>query len=251
MHTATEYFLFVFFIVTGFVFFAYPMYIFALIKRRSGRSEFQKATKHVFRAMFRLSPSISKITVQGKENLLKYQNYVIVPTHRSFLDYLLIESVLHNIVLFTNKPLTRFFIYRHVSNLLGAHIAKDGSPASFFMLFETFKKHLDNDTNVLIFPEGTRNHLNTLMPFKQGAFKLAIAAKKPILPIVILGSDGIYKKGSMLRIDATPKEVLIDVLEPIFAKDGEEADEFCARVRGVLQQRQDLLLGLSSATKQQ
>lgn len=231
-----------FFISVGFVFLAYPMYLFALLTRRNGRVEFQKATKYVFRAMFRLSPSIAKINVQGAENLIKYKNYVITPTHRSFLDYLLIESVLHNIVLFTNKPLTRFFIYRHVSDLLGAHIAKDDSPSSFFALFEAFKKQLDDGTNVLIFPEGTRNHLDTLMPFKEGAFKLAIAAKKPILPIVILGSDGIYKKGSMLRIDATPKEVLMDILEPIFSRENESTSEFCERVRAVLQQRQNTLI---------
>jgi 1-acyl-sn-glycerol-3-phosphate acyltransferase len=242
LHSATDYFLFVFFISVGFVFLAYPMYLFALARRRNGRAEFQKATKYVFRVMFGLSPSISKINVQGIENLAKYKNYIITPTHRSFLDYLLIESVLHDIVLFTNKPLTRFFIYRHVSNLLGAHIAKDGSPASFFALFEAFKKQLDAGTNVLIFPEGTRNHLNTLAPFKEGAFKLAMSAKKPILPIVILGSDGIYKKGSMLRIDATPKEVLIDILEPVFANENESAREFCARVKNILQQRQDTLL---------
>lgn len=243
MHSAIDYSLFVLFIACGFVLLAYPMYLMAIVRRKNGRVEFQKATKYVFKAMFGLSPSIAKIHVSGEENLGKYKNYIITPTHRSFLDYLLIESVLHDIVLFTNKPLTRFFIYRHVSNLLGAHIAKDNSPSSYFALFETFKKQLQSGTNVLIFPEGTRNHSDTLMPFKEGAFKLAIAANKPILPIVILGSDGIYKKGSMLRIDDVAKDVRIDILEPVFANKDENAKEFCARVRDMLQQRQDFLIG--------
>jgi 1-acyl-sn-glycerol-3-phosphate acyltransferase len=222
--------------------FAYPSYILAVLAGKKGKAAFQKTTKYVFQLMFFLSPSIKKITVVGKENLAKYPNFVITPTHRSFLDYLLIESIIHDIVLFTNKPLTRFFLYRHVSNLLGAHVAKGDTPAAYFGLFEEFKRHLKNGTNVLIFPEGTRNHTDILMPFKEGAFKLSVTENIPILPIVILGSDKIYQKGSMLSVNGKSAEILIEILEPMFAKDGEGHTEFTQRVKSVLQQRQNALL---------
>ncbi len=234
-----DYSLFLASITVGFVTAAYPAYLIALLRGQNGRAAFQKVTKYVFRIMFYLSPSISKITVIGKENLTACKNFVITPTHRSFLDYLLIESLIHDIVLFTNKPLTRLFIYRHVSNLLGAHIAADNSPASYFNLFDDFKRFLREGASVLIFPEGSRNSTDKLLAFKEGAFKLSIASNIPVLPIVILGSDKVYKKGSMIRVDAQPHEITIAILKPMSARENESSKEFCERVRGVLQAAYD------------
>lgn len=187
--------------------------------------------------MFYLSPSIKKINIVGNKNLLKENNFIITPTHRSFLDYLLIESIVHNLILFTNKPLTRLFIYRHVSNLLGAHVVDDNSPASYFKLFDDFKKQLMDGTNVLIFPEGSRNSTDTLLPFKNGAFKLSISANMPVLPIIMIGGDKVYKKGSMLREGIAAEEITIIILEPMSANDGENPKEFSNRVKKCMQEQ--------------
>jgi len=235
LYSVIDYSLFLILITVGFLFAAYPAYLLALLFGKDGRSAFQRVTKYVFRIMFYLSPSIKKITILGAENLSKHKNFVITPTHRSFLDYLLIESILHNIVLFTNKPLTRLFIYRHISNLLGAHVADGNSPASYFKLFGDFKRSLDEGASVLIFPEGSRNDMDKLLPFKEGAFKLSIMAGVPVLPIVMLGTDNVYRKGSMLRANGVAQEIAIVILEPMSAKIGETPKEFTFRVQNILQ----------------
>jgi lysophosphatidate acyltransferase len=35
-----------------------------------------------------------------------------------------------------------------------------------------------------VFPEGTRNNTGNILPFKKGAFHVAIAAQVPVLPVI-------------------------------------------------------------------
>jgi len=41
------------------------------------------------------------------------------------------------------------------------------------------------DTSIWVFPEGKRNAGEELLPFKRGAFQMAIAAGVPIIPVCV------------------------------------------------------------------
>jgi 1-acyl-sn-glycerol-3-phosphate acyltransferase len=49
---------------------------------------------------------------------------------------------------------------------------------------------------VMMFPEGTRSKDGTLLPFKDGAFALAIRAGVPILPVAIAGTREMRPKNT-------------------------------------------------------
>jgi 1-acyl-sn-glycerol-3-phosphate acyltransferase len=53
---------------------------------------------------------------------------------------------------------------------------------------------LANRVSVMIFPEGTRSPTADLLPFKDGAFRLAIDAGVPILPLVVHGTRTALRK---------------------------------------------------------
>ncbi|MCX8023148.1 MAG: 1-acyl-sn-glycerol-3-phosphate acyltransferase [Syntrophorhabdaceae bacterium] len=72
---------------------------------------------------------------------------------------------------------------------------------------------IKDGTNILIFPEGTRSKDGTLLPFKKGAFLLALKAGVPVLPIGIYGTSPIQPKGSF--IPRKKGTVYIHVGEPI------------------------------------
>jgi len=61
---------------------------------------------------------------------------------------------------------------------------------------ERCRDRLGKRVSVMIFPEGTRSRGRDLLPFKDGAFKLAIEAGVPVLPIVVAGTRHCMAKGS-------------------------------------------------------
>jgi 1-acyl-sn-glycerol-3-phosphate acyltransferase len=66
--------------------------------------------------------------------------------------------------------------------------------------------------SLLVFPEGTRSSTGEILPFKSGAFILAIQASAPILPVALRGTYDIVSK---YRLDVRPGEVEIVVGSPI------------------------------------
>jgi len=66
--------------------------------------------------------------------------------------------------------------------------------------------------SVMIFAEGTRSRTDELLPFKDGAFHLAIESRVPILPIAIAGTRNCMAKHSFAFRHAHAKA---RVLEPI------------------------------------
>src|SRR5690606_13376093 len=61
-------------------------------------------------------------------------------------------------------------------------------------------------STVIIYPEGTRSLTGELLPFKKGAFSLALEAAVPVVPVVVTGSAEIQRPGS-LRIRPRPVHV--------------------------------------------
>lgn len=84
--------------------------------------------------------------------------------------------------------------------------------------------------SVWMFPEGTRSHGRGLLPFKKGAFHLAVSAQIPLLPIVA----STFEKSIDLN-RWRPGKVIVEILEPI-------------DVRGKTQDDVDGLIELSRAT---
>ena len=76
--------------------------------------------------------------------------------------------------------------------------------------------------SVLFFPEGTRSNPGEMKDFQNGAFKLAIKEKVPVLPIAIKGTGDAIPKGTWLFQTKMPAS--IKVLPPINVSNFTQAD---------------------------
>jgi 1-acyl-sn-glycerol-3-phosphate acyltransferase len=93
----------------------------------------------------------------------------------------------------------------------------------------------------LVFPEGTRSPSDEMLPFKKGAFVMAIKAQAPIVPIAIKGGREAMRRGSRV---IQPVTITIRVGEPVETAglDVRNRDAVIATVRGRIAQ---LLAGAS------
>jgi 1-acyl-sn-glycerol-3-phosphate acyltransferase len=86
--------------------------------------------------------------------------------------------------------------------------------------------------SVMIFPEGTRSRTGALGTFKSGAFRLAIDAGVPIVPIAVSGTAAGYPKGSPW---VRPCRGVARILEPVPAQ-GYALDD-AAKLRELVRER--------------
>lgn len=104
--------------------------------------------------------------------------------------------------------------------------------AAFDKAAEEMKKERQS---VYIFPEGTRSYYDKpdLLPFKKGAFHLAIQAQVPIVPIVVSNYSNLV---SIPRKVFRPGTIPLKVLKPIETKGKtfEDVDTLLVEVREVM-----------------
>ena len=94
-------------------------------------------------------------------------------------------------------------------------------------------EYLKRGVSLLIYPEGTRSPDGRLLPFKKGAFVMAIKAGVPIVPVAAAGAHRVMRKKELA---IHPGEVVVRFQPPIDASAYtlEQRDELAARVHAAL-----------------
>jgi 1-acyl-sn-glycerol-3-phosphate acyltransferase len=114
--------------------------------------------------------------------------YVVVANHESFVDILLIAHMPFEMKWLTKKELFKIPIVGWLLRLAGDVPLTRGEKSSANTAMNQCKVWLDRKVSVMIFPEGTRSTTGEMGRFKDGAFRLAIEAQLPILPLAVHGA---------------------------------------------------------------
>ena len=76
------------------------------------------------------------------------------------------------------------------------------------LAFDSAARHMKSERqSVFIFPEGTRSYSTQpdLLPFKKGAFHLAVQAQVPIVPVVVANySEVLHLQSKVFRSGSIP-----------------------------------------------
>ena len=90
-------------------------------------------------------------------------------------------------------------------------VERDDRKKAYEAFNKTLKK-IREGSSLIIFPEGTRSEDGTIGPFKKGSNLIASRSKSPMVPITIIGSRDIIKKGS---VSITPGLIRVVISPPI------------------------------------
>jgi len=168
--------------------------------------------------------------------------FVVVSNHESFTDILLISHLPWEMKWLSKAELFRIPIMGWMMWLVGDIPVKRGVGPSAIEAMARGRKALENRVSVMIFPEGTRSRTSELLPFKDGAFRLAIEAGVPILPLAVSGTRTALPKHDW-HFGRSVAEV--HVLEPVETAGLTLADvpALKARVRDMIVGARDALGG--------
>ena len=135
------------------------------------------------------------IRVSGLENINKKKTYVIVANHQSLADIIILYQIKTQFKWVAKESLFKVpFVGWCMS--LAKHIKLErGDFSSVKKVYREAAGWLRKDVSVLFFPEGTRSETGEMSEFQNGAFKLAIKEKRPVLPIRLTGTRGAIPKG--------------------------------------------------------
>ena len=136
------------------------------------------------------------VKVDGLDNIDQNKAYVAVLNHQSLADIVLMYKTKMQFKWVAKESLFKIPVLGW-NMLLAKHIRLRRSKfSSIKKVYKEASVWLRNGISVAFFPEGTRNNDAAVGEFQNGAFKLAIKEKVPILPILIQGTRDAIPKGS-------------------------------------------------------
>ena len=179
--------------------------------------------------------------ISGLERALAGRPAVLVANHRSLMDALLLIGLLPRTgVLIKSRDtrkvmnglLARYFdlvsIDRHSLESVAATLAKS-------------RRLLDEGKNLLVFPEGTRARSGRLQHFNRIAFDLALAARVPVVPVILHTTRPFMAKLPGSIFPRGRNDYRIRFLDPELPGADDDADSLCERVHRRMAQELKLL----------
>lgn len=156
---------------------------------------------------------------------------IYIANHTSQLDINAIFASIPHPVIFLSKAAVRKVPFLGWANArVGTVFVERGQVDSAVKAAMDMRKRLDEGKVVFVFPEGTRSRTGELLPFKKGAFRLAVDAGVPIVPLWISGTrESLPKGGFLIR----RRPIRVKFGEPI-SPDGQSIDALCDQSREAL-----------------
>lgn len=154
------------------------------------------------------------VSLSGTENIVPNQSYILVANHRSLYDVFAVYGWLPmDFRYIMKKELSTVPVMGYIADKIG-HIGIDRSNTQKAIeSINNAKAKISDGSSILFFAEGRRSDSDVMLPFKKGAFRLALDMQLPILPMTILGTEKIVPSQSITLFPGRAKIILHKPIE--------------------------------------
>lgn len=213
-----------------------PLFLICKLIGKFNRRACAAASQSIVNWAFRLVLKVAgaKITVLGVENIPVDTPVLYTANHRSYADIPLGYTTVPHLTGFIAKKEIKKVpsLSWWMTNMNCLFLDRDDTRQAL----QTILTAIDNikqGFSMFVMPEGTRNHNDEMLPFKEGTFKIADKAGCPIIPVAISNSDAIYELHKPWIRSA---KVVIHYGKPVYMQDmdKEEKKVIGATVRGII-----------------
>lgn len=132
---------------------------------------------------------LAKFNIKNYEELKSIKNKVIVATHPSFIDIVILIGLIPRTTCFVKQELTKNPLFSNI--IKSIFISND---VEIDELKTESKSMLDLGFNIVIFPSGTRHKKDDCPKLKKGSSLIALNSHKNIVPIKL------YSEGEFMFI---------------------------------------------------
>lgn len=215
------------FVITMLIFFI-PFLLFSYIRPDPQKTNAFNRISRLWMAVF-LTLAGCPLRIRGKEKFKKGKTYIVVCNHNSLMDVPVCTPGIPGgnktiaKIEFAKTPLFGLF-YR-----TGSVLVDRKSEASRRESFAKMKEALEMGLHMCLYPEGTRNKTDQpLKSFHDGAFRLALATGKEIIPALIFNTKKAMPtdKTFFLR----PCRLAMHFLDPVSLQPGDTVESLKNRV---------------------
>lgn len=169
--------------------------------------------------------------IKGLEKLDPNRTYIFAANHRSYLDTsVLFNCINRRIGLFAKKELLKVPIFGYGMGYVNIMAIDRSSLERAATTVRAATDKIRSGRSFGVFVEGRRARPGELLPFKKGAFYMAVETGTPVVPVVFKNTDELMGKGTGEAKPGTIEVVFLDPVE-VEGLSGEDVKGLTEKVR--------------------
>jgi 1-acyl-sn-glycerol-3-phosphate acyltransferase len=176
-----------------------------------------------------------KVNVKGRELLDPQQPYVFVANHWSYYDAVpLFAYTGRRMGMVGKKELLKAPILGYGMGFVNVIAIDRSNRERAAESIQEATRRLRAGISFGVCPEGTRARPGEMLPFKKGAFHMAVQAGVPIVPMALKNSDQLMGKGTGEAWPGTIEMVMFQPVETSWVSSDEDLLKLVDQVQGVI-----------------
>ncbi|HEV2881222.1 MAG TPA: lysophospholipid acyltransferase family protein [Pyrinomonadaceae bacterium] len=176
-----------------------------------------------------------RVRVRGLEQLDPRQTYIFIANHRSYLDTATLFAYTgRRIGLFAKKELLKVPILGVGMGFVNIMAIDRSNRERALTTVRAATESIRSGVSFGVFAEGTRARPGQLLPFKKGAFYMAIETGVSVVPVAMKNTDRLMGKGEGTAYPGTIEMVVLPPVETKGLSTDEDVKRLTAEVRALI-----------------